>query len=122
MIGRAEGISARAVLCTVPPINPEPYFTRHAREPFAAAGGLAQVLANYRAAVLRLGVELGLPVVDLAQDLTASPEWLSADGVHPSPAGNTIIARLVAEKVAPLLARRTSAAGSVQGTGPRGSP
>ncbi len=107
MITACSALPARVVLCTLPPINPEPYFQRHAPEPFAAAGGLAAVLGTYRDAVLALGRELNLPVVDLHQLLVAHPAWLSPDGVHPTDAGNAIIARLVAEKLTPLLPAAT---------------
>ena len=103
MITRCAAIQARVVLCTVPPINPEPYFQRHAKAVFDEAGGLSKILEGYRAAVRRLGTELDLPVVDLAQQLASEPAWLSADGVHPTPAGNAILAKLIAEKVSPLL-------------------
>ena len=109
MIARCADIHARVVLCTVPPINPEPYFHRHAKPAFDELGGLPKILEGYRAAVLRLSAELGLPVVDLSQQLVATPAWLSADGVHPSPAGNTILAKLVAAKVAPLIEKQASA-------------
>jgi lysophospholipase L1-like esterase len=108
MIARCREIRARVVLCTVPPINPEPYFQRHAKPAFDELGGLPKILDGYRAAVLRLGAELGLPVVDLGQQLVATPAWLSADGVHPSPAGNTILAQRIAEQVAPLLGARAN--------------
>lgn len=106
MITRCAAIQARVVLCTVPPINPEPYFQRHAKAVFDEAGGLSKILEDYRAAVRRLGTELDLPVVDLAHQLASEPTWLSGDGVHPTPAGNAILAKLIAEKVSPLLGSR----------------
>ena len=108
MITRCAAIQARVVLCTVPPINPEPYFQRHVQAVFDEAGGLSKILDGYRAAVRRLGTELDLPVVDLAQQLASEPAWLSADGVHPTPAGNAILAKLIAEKVSPLLGSRSA--------------
>jgi lysophospholipase L1-like esterase len=103
MIARCADIHARVVLCTVPPINPDPYFQRHEKVAFDALGGLPKILDEYRAAVRRLAAEFDLPLVDLGQQLVATPTWLSADGVHPSPAGNAILAQLVAAKIAPLL-------------------
>lgn len=108
IIEKCSVLPARVILCTLPPINPEPYFKRHATEPFVAAGGFTQILETYRAAVLSLGHELDLPVVDLHHALTAQPAWLGPDGVHPADVGNTIIARIVAEKIAPLLAPPTT--------------
>jgi len=43
-----------------------------------------------------------LPLVDLNHELLNEPQWLGPDGVHPTPAGNEIIARLVAKAVEPL--------------------
>jgi lysophospholipase L1-like esterase len=63
-------------------------------------------LTEYRAAVLQIGAEHKLPVVDLNAQLTSEPSWLSADGVHPSLVGHTLIAKLIAEKTAPLIAQR----------------
>lgn len=104
IVDACRAIGARVVLCTLSPINPEPYFGRHARPPFEAAGGLAAVLESYRAAALRLAAEQSVAVVDLHARLAERPQWLSPDGVHPSPEGNGIIAELVAAAVQPLLA------------------
>lgn len=106
IITRCEAIHARVVLCTIPPIEPEPYFKRHKKQAFDAAGGLASVLTDYRAAVLRIGAEHRLPVVDLNAQLISQPSWLSPDGVHPSSVGHTLLAKLIAEKTAPLIAQR----------------
>lgn len=106
IITRCEAIHARVVLCTIPPIDPEPYFKRHRKQAFDEAGGLASVLTDYRTAVLRIGAEHKLPVVDLNAQLISEPSWLSADGVHPSLVGHTLIAKLVAEKTAPLIVRK----------------
>jgi lysophospholipase L1-like esterase len=108
IITRCSALPARVVLCTLPPINPAPYFQRHAPAPFDAAGGLAKILETYRTAVLALGRELDLPVVDLHALLAQEPTWLSPDGVHPTDAGNTLIAKFVAEKVAPLVSNYPS--------------
>jgi lysophospholipase L1-like esterase len=108
IITRCSALPARVVLCTLPPINPAPYFQRHAPAPFDAAGGLAKILETSRTAVLALGRELDLPVVDLHALLAQEPTWLSPDGVHPTDAGNTLIAKFVAEKVAPLVSNHPS--------------
>ncbi len=103
IIGQCQAIDAKVVLCTVPPINYEVYFTRHDTAVYDAAGGMATMIEASRDAVIDLGEELGLPVVDLNRELPKHPEWMHRDGVHPSPAGNEIIAGLVAEKLKPLL-------------------
>lgn len=105
MIAACAAQNARVVLCTPPPINPEPYFQRHVRAPFDAAGGLAATMERYGDAVRQLAAELRLPLVDLQRRLTAYPAWMSADGVHPAPEGKVILARLIGQAVAPLVDR-----------------
>ena len=103
MVDECEKINSKVVLCTLPPVNEEVYFTRHATNAYSAAGGLSSLWAQYRQAALRVATSRKLPVVDLNQRLLAEPKWLSNDGVHPTTAGCTIIARFVAEAVAPLV-------------------
>jgi FAD dependent oxidoreductase len=110
MVERCKRLGIQPVLCTAPPINPEPYFQRHAREKFDEAGGLEKVLDTYRSAVLRVAEARSIPVVDLNRQLAAQPAWQSADGVHPAPKGNQIIAQLVAEKVRPMITSANAAA------------
>jgi lysophospholipase L1-like esterase len=98
-----EKAGAKVVICTLPPINEEAYFKRHAREKFDAAGGMKKVLADYRAAAIKAADALKIPVVDLNQLLRDRPEWVAADGVHPTVEGNKLIAREVARVVEPLL-------------------
>ena len=93
IIKQCRGVGAQIVLCTIPPINPEPYFKRHSREKFDRAGGLECVVADYRSAALRVGKAMGVTVVDLNTILTKRPEWMAADGVHPTKAGMILIAR-----------------------------
>lgn len=103
MVDVCEKIQARVVLCTLPPVNETPFYTRHVKETFEAAGGLPKLWAEYRQAALRVGESRKLPVVDLNQKLLQEPEWLSPDGVHPTDAGNAIIARMIADAVRPLI-------------------
>jgi lysophospholipase L1-like esterase len=109
MVDRCESAGAKVVICTIPPINSKQYFTRHSREAFEAAGGLEKVVADYRAAALAVAKTKQVPVVDLNQLLLKTPEWLSGDGVHPTDAGNEIIAKLVGEVVGPMIAVTPSA-------------
>jgi lysophospholipase L1-like esterase len=106
IVALCRGKGANVVLCTPPPIDPEPYFTRHERQPFDAAGGLEKVLGEYRAAVLRVAEATKAPVVDLNQRLAKEAGWRAADGVHPTPKGSETIAGLVADAVRPLLAAK----------------
>lgn len=103
IIGQCQSIEAKVILCTLPPINQDTYFERHETTLYDEAGGLPEMMERTRQAVLKLGKEFDLPVVDLNKQLLKTPEWMHKDGVHPSPEGNRIIAELVAQKIAPLL-------------------
>jgi len=104
MIKQCQAINTQVVLCTIPPINYQTYFTRHETPEYDKRGGLPKMVKDTRKAVINLGKEFDLPVVDLNKKLKKSPEWMHKDGVHPTtPEGNRIIATLVAEKLKPLL-------------------
>lgn len=103
MIDECARQNAQVVLCTIPPINPAPYFTRHRRAAFEAAGGLTKLVGEYRLAAMRVAASRKVSLVDLNQLLVNEETWLSPDGVHPSEEGNAIIARYVARSVRPLL-------------------
>ena len=71
---------------------------------------------NYAAAVVQLGQELNIPVVDLWSSMQAQPDWQTAflsDGLHLTPAGNSFVyAQLqpVLDKAYPGLRSAQSAA------------
>lgn len=108
--------ATKVVLCTPPPIDATAYFKRHKKEKFDAAGGLEKVLADYRAAVERVGEAKKAPVVDLNRRLADDPAWRAADGVHPTADGTRTIARLVAEA---LLRPVGTAGATTEPTGPK---
>lgn len=103
MIAACQAVQAQVVLCTLPPIKYDTYFTRHETTEFERRGGLHKIVKDMRKAVIQVGKEFDLPVVDLNKQLQKTPEWMHKDGVHPSPQGNRIIAELVAQKLKPLL-------------------
>ncbi|GHC46724.1 SGNH/GDSL hydrolase family protein [Roseibacillus persicicus] len=103
IIAESREAGAKVLLCTPPPIAAETYFTRHEKADYEEHGGLPALLASYRQAAMKLAKDEEIPLVDLNQLLLDKPNWLSRDGVHPSPEGNTIIARLVAKELRPLL-------------------
>lgn len=105
IIDRVKAAGGRVVLCTVPPINPIPYFTRHPKTNYDRAGGLEKVIADYRAAANDVASAEHVPVVDLNTILAARPEWMAADGVHPTPEGRVIIAKAIAPAVRDALER-----------------
>lgn len=103
MIESCVARQIRVALCTVPPIDSEPYFERHDEENFAKAGGLQKVLDDYRDATLQVAKKYDLPVIDLHLLLEAERDWQHPDGVHPSRQGNKLIAQLVAQQVESLI-------------------
>lgn len=104
IIDRCQEIGTRVLLGTIPPIDQEQYFTRHTKATFDAAGGLETLIEHYRSVVLRIAKNKNIAVIDFNQDLAADTSWRSPDGVHPTRDGNRAIARLVAEKLKPVLA------------------
>ncbi|TWU40115.1 Esterase TesA precursor [Novipirellula aureliae] len=104
IVAQCRKQKARVILCTLPPIEHEAFFIRHQRDPFEALGGLAKLIENYREAASQVAADQNAPLVDLNQLLAKEPQWLSKDGVHPSEAGNAIIAKHVARVLAPLFA------------------
>ena len=92
-------MGAQVVLGTIPPIDAKPYYTRHDKEKFDAAGGLEKLLEKYRAAALHAGKMHNVPVVDLNQLLASEQGWRKEDGVHPTAEGNRLLAKLFSEHI-----------------------
>ncbi len=103
MILRCRKAKADVILCTLLPIVPEPYFTRHPKEFYDAEGGLETILQRYRTAAIEVGKELQVPVVDLYQTFEKDLAMLrpAPDGVHPNARGAAAIAREIARLVSP---------------------
>lgn len=116
MIAKCRQQGARIVLCTLPPIEQDAFFTRHEREPFKALGGLSKLIGNYREAARQVAVDQKTLLVDLNQLLTKEPQWMSKDGVHPSEEGNAIIAKHVTKVVLPILANLKSPHAAARGS------
>jgi lysophospholipase L1-like esterase len=103
MIDACQKAGAKVVVCTIPPIDPAGYFTRHKTEPFEQAGGLPALLDRYRAAATRAADEKKATLVDLGKVLPDDKSWATKDGVHPTDAGTRALAEHVAKAVKPLL-------------------
>jgi lysophospholipase L1-like esterase len=108
MIDRCQGAGAKVILATIPPIDPEPYFARHDKAKFEAAGGLDKLVSLYRDAAVRVGKSKSTPVVDLNHLLAANKSWQRPDGVHPTPEGNRTIARLFLPELKAALGLRAT--------------
>ena len=103
MVEASEKAGADVVICTLPPIDEVAYFKRHESDLYDKAGGSEKLWGGYRDAAMKVAKNHKLPLVDLYGELAKQPEWMSPDGVHPSAEGCRIIARMVGEKVKPLL-------------------
>lgn len=106
MIKASEKAGAKVVLCTLPPINIDKYFTRHKRDLYDKEGGLEQMIKDYRDTATAVAMIHKIPLVDLNTELKKHPKWMSPDGVHPSNQGTRIIAELITAKVKPLLDKK----------------
>lgn len=106
MITACRKINAKVVLCTLPPIKEEPFFKRHDRKVFEDFGGLAALITAQHQAAISVAKEHNVTLVDFQTLLAAEPVWMSPDGVHPSEAGNAIIAKHIANAIKPLIAER----------------
>ena len=103
LVDACRGGGAKVLLGTMPPIDPAPYYRRHAREKYEPLGGIETVVESYRQAALKVAKEREIRAIDLNGLLAARPEWMKPDGVHPSPRGNEIIAELVARELSQML-------------------
>lgn len=103
MIQKCASIEAKVVICTLPPINIQKYFTRHETALYDQEGGLEKMIINYRDVAIKVAKRHQVPLVDLNNELATQPQWMSHDGVHPSKAGTRIIADLITKEVRTLL-------------------
>ena len=103
MVDQCRSGGVQPVICTIPPIDPAGFFTRHDRATFDAHGGLAGLLASYHDAARGVAAQADEPVVDLTAELPLASDWHTVDGVHPDTDDTRRLAMLVAQRVAPLL-------------------
>ncbi|QEG43321.1 sulfatase-like hydrolase/transferase [Roseimaritima ulvae] len=108
MVDRCEKYGAKVVLCTLLPIDAQPFYTRHQRPPFEDAGGLDALVQQYRTATQEVAANREVVLLDLHAQLAKHPQAISSDGVHPSEAGKQLIAELVAGAIKSLSAENAS--------------
>ena len=99
MVKACKQIDADVIMCSLPPINSEPYFTRHDLNDYEKAGGLQTLVQTYGEAAATVAGQAKVPLVDFQTLLKTSPEWMAADGVHPTTEGNQIIAEHIADAI-----------------------
>ena len=103
IVDRCRQSGAKVIIGVSPPIVASAYFQRHPETNYAAVGGFTAYVEKFRDAARSVGKEKNIPVVDLGELLKKYPDWVSEDGVHPTPKGNKILAQLIAEKVRQVL-------------------
>lgn len=103
IVDRCQEAGAKVLIGTMPPIVPEPYFTRHPKSSYDDVGGFEKYIESYRAAARQVGRDKKITVIDLNALLQKNPGWSTPDGVHPTPESDQLMAKLIAERVKPLL-------------------
>ncbi len=103
IITRCRKLGSKVVLCTPPPIDAKIYHTRHDKATYDKHGGLETLLKSYADAARTTAKDEKTALVDLNQLLLNEPTWMRKDGVHPSHAGKSIIAKYVSDAIKPLL-------------------
>jgi acyl-CoA thioesterase-1 len=68
----------------------------------------AEYIHSFESMYRDLAAKYQLPLIpfllsDIAKGLRTHPEWLSQDGIHPTPAGNKVVAGTVLKTLEPLL-------------------
>lgn len=124
IVRQCRNAGAKVVVCTPPPIVPEPYYARHPKEHYASAGGIEKVIARYRDAAVKVARSMKTGLIDLHEVLGRDLSLLGPCGVHPTALGEERIASLAAEALKPLLPEReagdTPEGVRVAGKPPRG--
>ncbi len=103
MVDRSKKAGAQVILGTLPPIQPEPYYTRHPKEFYDPQGGLEAILQRYRDASVRVAKSMDVPVADINALLKDDLSVLKDCGVHPSPRGEQRIAEQLAKMLPKIL-------------------
>lgn len=94
--------SIRPIVMTVPPVKPEPYYTRHPEALYAPYGGVNAFIEQYNATIASVASGQEVTVVDLQRLFAADMALIrdEGDGVHPNALGAEAIATAVAEALA----------------------
>lgn len=88
-IDSCHAAGAKVIVIVPPPIDDEPYLTRHDPEPFEPYGGPNGLLSLYAQAARDVAEEKSVTVADVNRDFLALEDYSSylSDGIHPTDAG-----------------------------------
>lgn len=103
MVAACRAKDIQPILCTLPPIDEEGFWTRHEPDAFDKLGGLAKMIEQYAETARNVAAAKNVPLVDLNRLLADDPTWMDKDGVHPSRAGNKAIAKHIGAVLAAQL-------------------
>ncbi len=97
IVKRCQDAGAKVVVCTLPPIVPEPYYARHPKEYYDSEGGIEAIQTRYREAAKRVAQDRGAALADINAALAEDAVAVFPDGVHPSAGAERRMAALLAE-------------------------
>ena len=112
-VGVTRGLGAQPILLTQPLAD--------IRNEFTPAWADLNAQERFNEFVRRVGRELDVPVIDLAREIAATPGWnepmkVFYDGMHVTDEGSRLYARVVADRLEPII----RSVGSERGEGPHG--
>ena len=100
MIDRIRAAGAEPIVATQTPIIAAPYYKRHPKAYYGAAGGVCKFLSTYNEVIRRVAKAKRVPMVDIAKLFKGREEqWLrpAPDGVNPNPQGYEAMAGAFAD-------------------------
>ncbi|MCL2816934.1 MAG: GDSL-type esterase/lipase family protein [Clostridiales bacterium] len=110
MIGKIQNAGAKPILLTLPPLHAERFFDwvskgLNARNILKFMGGVDRIYRwqeMYSLAVLKLGKNLNVPVVDIRSEFICRKdlsELICEDGMHPTSKGYELIVKTVCDQL-----------------------
>lgn len=96
MTERARKAGVKTLICTIHRVAEEPLYKRHKRESYGDEGPNGKI-TRYNIAIRKLAKEKNVLLADFADVVEKVPEYgriVSADGVHLTPAGHELLAKV----------------------------